>query len=118
MTKRELKAQIDNLESRATILTNKISSLAGTVSSYQSKVDKQQNDDKFSQINKTLNKLEKEQDDRWEILKEYLGVKEDEYAELENKTSHHFSLFEPFNRFMESEPVKKIRLVKVKKSKK
>ena len=53
------------------------------------------------------------------LVKEYLGVKEEEYAELEQVTTIGLPfLFDPFSNFTEVKPVKKIRLVKVKKSKK
>lgn len=112
MTKKELQNQIDELK-------RTIGSLKGSSSVHQSLIDKQNNklSDYKTNIENYKDSIEKKfklQEKRWEILKTYLGVKEEEYAELERNVF--FSLFNPTT--TKTTPVKKTRLVKIKKSKK
>ncbi len=63
------------------------------------------------ELKKKVKKLEeqlREQDYRWEMLKDYLRVKEEEYAELESTYSGSLT----WGLFEEKVPVKKRKLVK------
>lgn len=69
-------------------------------------------------IEERLNKIEKENDKRWEMLKKYLEVEEKEIADLEPDTSNIPLTFTFTDRDIERLPkkaVKKSKLVKRKK---
>ncbi len=118
MTKKELQNQIDELK-------RTIGSLKGSSSVHQSLIDKQNNklSDYKTNIENYKDSIEKKfklQEKRWEILKTYLGVKEEEYAELESNIGNFYPSFfmKYFDQETETKPVKKTRLVKINKSKK
>lgn len=57
------------------------------------------------ELQKQINKLESKQGKRWRMLCKYLGIKEEEYAELEYR-------YYPYRLYPETVPVKKTRLIK------
>ena len=104
MTKKQLQEQINGLDfhHHKQVGTNKI---------LNKRIDKRANEIKG--VKERLNK----QDERWEMLKDYLGVREEEYAELERNEAVLSLLYLGLG-IPETKPVKKTRLVKIKKSKK
>lgn len=112
MTKKQLQSQIDDLK-------KEISSLKGRSNIYQSRLDKIDNilsrpnelDVKHKEYLDQINSTAKE---RWQILKDYLKVEEEEYAVIVKQFSNFPYVWGSFP----SEAVKKIRLVPIKKGKK
>lgn len=102
ISKKQLQRELDFLESKIDfrhIITN---NSLGRI------------ENNFKDIEKWLSEIEKKQNERWEMLKNYLNVKEEAYAELEFDTDYF-----PVSIFArEKKPVKKTRLIPIKKGKK
>ena len=121
MRKKELKKEILLLEQmiRANngINNDKLVSLQKNINALQSKVDK-----KFNELEKSDMEISEDigkvQDERWEMLKDYLGVKEEEYAELNEVSCFRGGFIGMPSFSVDKTPVKKTKLVKIKKSKK
>jgi chromosome segregation ATPase len=109
MTKKQLQSQINDLKKA-------ISSLQGRSNIYQSRLDKMDNIlSKPSELDvrhkEYLDKINSTAKERWQMLKDYLKVEEEEYATLTT----------PFKTILgdfPSEAVKQTRLVPIKKGKK
>ena len=111
MTKKQLQSQIDDLK-------KEISSLKGMSNIYQSRLDKIDNelDVKHKEYLDKINSTAKE---RWQMLKDYLKVEEEEYAELVSSSKFGGYCGYWFDYYkVESTPVKKTRLIPIKKGKK
>ena len=73
------------------------------------------------QLQSQINDLKKEISsfkERWQMLKDYLKVEEEEYAELVSSSKYGGYWFSHITMEVESTPVKKIRLIPIKKGKK
>ena len=112
MTKKQLQSQIDDLK-------KEISSLKGRSNIYQSRLDKIDNElKKPNELDvkhkEYLDKINSTAKERWQMLKDYLKVEEEEYAVIVKQ----FSNFPYAWGYFPSEAVKKTRLIPIKKGKK
>ena len=79
---------------------------------------KKQLQSQINDLKKEISSLQGRSKERWQTLKDYLKVEEEEYAELVSSSKYGGYWFSHITMEVESTPVKKIRLIPIKKGKK
>ncbi|MFW5962737.1 MAG: hypothetical protein ACOCQR_03880 [bacterium] len=70
--------------------------------------------DRIKEIENKVKKIEKGNDERWEMLKDYLNVEEEKYTEMKKKSGPAYKDYSS-GKFSLKTPAQKTRLIKKKK---